>query len=155
MCFFAENYNHRIVMCQTVLISNQIVRLGTRSYKQRLEAVNPDEYRISQLSRLNRDLDDFYELLYSQWNTVTEQDYKIFGPQLQIMLATLKDLFIACKKMKHGANFERETEKLGMNYSAIFEVNSDIVNFRINAPKDSELQNLLQQASNLTSNINS
>ena len=40
-------------MCQTALISNQIVRLGTRSYKQRLEAKSKG-YSISQLARLNK-----------------------------------------------------------------------------------------------------
>ena len=42
-----------IIMCQTALISNQIVRLGTRSYKQRLEAKSKG-YSISQLARLNK-----------------------------------------------------------------------------------------------------
>ena len=49
-------------------------------------------YRVTQLARLNRDLDELYELLYSQWDSVTENDYQVFGMQLQIMLGTLKDL---------------------------------------------------------------
>lgn len=139
-------------MCQTALISNQIVRLGTRSYKQRLEAKSKG-YSISQLARLNKDLDGLYELLYSQWNMVTEHDYKVFGGQLQIMLGTLKELYLVCKNMSQGAIFEKETEKLAMNYSAIYEVNSDIVNFKIKAKHNMELKLLMKQASDITSRI--
>lgn len=142
-------------MCQTSLISNRIIRLGTRSYKQRLEAVSSNEYRVTQLARLNRDLDDFYELLYEQWKTVTESDYKVFGPQLQILLETLKDLYNVCKKVAYKPDFETETEKLGMNYSAIYEINSDIVNFGLMAKEDVELQDLMKQASLIISKTNS
>ena len=134
------------------MISNQILRLGTRSYKQRLEAKSKG-YSISQLARLNKDLDGLYELLYSQWNMVTEHDYKVFGGQLQIMLGTLKELYLVCKNMSQGAIFEKETEKLAMNYSAIYEVNSDIVNFKIKAKHNMELKLLMKQASDITSRI--
>ena len=50
-------------MCQTAFISQNIVRLGTRSYKHSLEAMVPEEYSVGQLRRLNRDLDTFYEYL--------------------------------------------------------------------------------------------
>lgn len=152
--YFTENQTKEmIIMCQTGLISNQIVRLGTRSYKQRMEAKSKG-YSISQLARLNKDLDDLYELLYSQWDSVTENDYKVFGGQLQIMLGTLKELYHVCKNMSQGAIFEKETEKLAMNYSAIYEVHSDIVNFKIKAAQNMELKSLMQQASYITSRIN-
>lgn len=141
-------------MCQTALISNHIVRLGTRSYKQRIEAVASKDYRVTQLARLNRDLDDFYELLYSQWNSVTENDYKILGPQLQIMLETLKELYQICMNLSKNLNFQKETEKLGMNYSAIYEVNSDIINFKIKVKEDSDLKTLMKRASDIASRIN-
>lgn len=66
-------------MCQTTLISQNIVRLGTRSYRHRLEALVPNGDRVSSLRKLNHDLDSFYEFLYSQCNSVTEADYKVFG----------------------------------------------------------------------------
>jgi len=140
-------------MCQTALISSNIIRLGTRSYRQRMEAVVSNQYRVTQLARLNRDLDDFYELLYSQWNSVTEEDYNKFGGQLQIMLETLKDLFDLCKQMSQDGTFSKETEKLGMNYAAIYEMNSDMVNFKIKAKKDADLQQLMKRASTITSTI--
>lgn len=49
-------------MCQTAFISQNIVRLGTRSYKHSLEAMVPEEYSVGQLRRLNRDLDTFMSI---------------------------------------------------------------------------------------------
>lgn len=134
-------------MCQTAFISQSIVRLGTRSYKHSLEALAPNEYSVPQLRRLNRDLDAFYEFLYSQCNTVTEQDYNVFGQQLTSMLNTLKSLYNSCKHMikEYGANVE--IEKLRMNYNALYELNNDIKNYRINASKDAEWVSLLSDAS--------
>ena len=40
-----------------------------------------------------------------------------------------------------------------MNYSAIYEVNNDIINFKLKAINKTELQSLMQQASNITSRI--
>lgn len=134
-------------MCQTALISQNIVRLGTRSYRHRLEALAPNEYRVGSLRKLNRDLDSFYDLLYAQCNSVTEADYKVFGEQLCSMLATLKLLWRSCKRMPKSCGIGDEAEKLKMNYSALCELNEDIKNFRIKAPKDEEWSALLSQAS--------
>ena len=40
-----------------------------------------------------------------------------------------------------------ETKKLGMNYSALYELNSDIVNFCIKMPKNEEMKKVLQHFS--------
>ena len=133
-------------MCQTAIISQSIVKLGTRSYRHSLEALAPNEYRVSQLRRLNRDLDAFYEFLYSQCNTITEQDYSIFGKQLTSMLNILKTLYVSCKQMPKEYGVSTEAEKLKRNYSALYELNSDIKNYRIKALKDVEWTALLKDA---------
>lgn len=133
-------------MCQTALISQNIVRLGTRSYRHSLEALAPNEYRVGALRKLNHDLDVFYEFLYAQCNSVTEEDYKFFGEQLNSMLATLKMLWQTCKRMPKSCGISNEAEKLKMNYSALYELNEDIKNYRIKAPKDAEWSALLSQA---------
>lgn len=134
-------------MCQTASISQSIVRLGTRSYRHSLEALAPNEYGVSQLRRLNRDLDAFYEFLYSQCNTVTERDYSVFGKQLTSMLNILKSLYISCKQMPKEYGVSAEAERLRRNYSALYELNSDIKNYRIKASKDAEWTALLSDAS--------
>lgn len=140
-------------MCQASLISNNIVKLSTRSFKQRLEVVTPNGYNVSQLTHLNKDLNSFYELLYSQWQTITEEDYNIFGQQLNIMLKTIKELLYACKKLPWKLGLPKEVEKLNMNYSAIYEINNDIVNFRIKMPQDAEMKDLMNCASKIAKQI--
>lgn len=138
---------YTIIMCQTAFISQSIVRLGTRSYRHSLEALVPNEYGVSQLRRLNRDLDAFYKFLYSQCNTVTEQDYNVFGKQLTSMLNTLKHLYVSCKRIIKDRGASVEVEKLKMNYNALSELNNDIKNYRIKASKDAEWSLLLSKAS--------
>ena len=152
-------------MCQTAFISQNIVRLGTRSYKHSLEAMVPEEYSVGQLRRLNRDLDTFYEYLYSQCNDVTESEYdekpfeateseyKVFEKQLDSMLTTLRALYMSCKKMPSECGVADETEKLRMNYVALYELNNDIKNYRINAPRDTEWTALLSDAGNALKSI--
>ncbi len=55
---FASNNYKQIkfkALCQTNLISSNIVRLSTRSYKQRLDAATPNGCSIKRLVRLNKD----------------------------------------------------------------------------------------------------
>lgn len=132
-------------MCQTGLISRNVLRLSRRSYNHRLEVATPNTYRVSQLMKLNRELDNLYELIYSEWRTVTEEDYRVFGGQFQIMLQTLKQLYESCRKQQKQMNLGDEVKKLGMNYSALYELNSDIVNFSIKLPKNQTMKQLLTQ----------
>lgn len=133
-------------MCDTTIISNRIVKLGTSSFRRRMEAVSHANHDTLKLSRLNRDLSSFYRILYSQCNSVTKEDYDKFGPQLQILLESIKDLYQTCQKMPEQFGMKEETKKLGMNYSALYEIDSDIVNFRIKASKDPEMKSLMKES---------
>ena len=133
-------------MCQTAVISNQIVRLGTRSFKQRIEAVSGNRFPVTRLSRLNKCFDEFYEFLYSQLNSVTYEDYEIFGPQLSVLLATLKDLYKTCVGLPKSWGLVKETECLGRNYSALREIESDLKEFKAIKEPPPELLSLLAEA---------
>lgn len=133
-------------MCQTAVISNEIVRLGTRSFKQRLEAMSGTQFPMTRLSRLNRCLDDFYELLYSQLNSVTYKDYEVFGPQLSVLLTTLKDLYRTCVALPKSPGGTAEVERLGRNYSALREIESDLKQFKAVKEQNTELLGLLAEA---------
>ena len=112
-------------MCQTETITQNVVRLSKRSYSHRLEIIMPNAYHASQLARLNRDLDRLYEMIYDDWQSIREEDYKVFGAQLSILLQTIKQLYNTCKEQPREMALEEETKRLGMNYSALFELNSD------------------------------
>ena len=132
-------------MCQTEAITQNIVRLSKRSYSHRLEIVMPNAYHVSQLARLNRELDRLYEIIYDDWQSISEEDYKVFGPQLAILLHTIKQLYNTCKEQPKEMGLKEETKKLGMNYSALFELNSDIVSFCIKMPKNQEMKQLMER----------
>ena len=71
-------------MCQADTITQNVVRLSKRSYSHRLEIVMPNTYHVSQLARLNRELDQLYEMIYDDWQSISEDDYRVFGAQLSI-----------------------------------------------------------------------
>jgi hypothetical protein len=130
-------------MCQTTVITNKVERLSKRSYSHRLDMAVPNRYHVAQLVRLNRELDGLYELIYNDWRTITEEDYKMFGGQFVILIQTIKQLYDACKKQPKAMGLSEETKRLGMNYSALYELNSDIVNFCIKMPKNEEMKKAL------------
>lgn len=140
-------------MCQTETITQNVVRLSKRSYSHRLEIIMPNAYHASQLARLNRDLDRLYEMIYDDWQSIREEDYKVFGAQLSILLQTIKQLYNTCKEQPREMALEEETKRLGMNYSALFELNSDIVNFCINMPKNQEMKQLMERLTQVDNRI--
>ncbi len=85
-------------MCKTAVISNRVVRLCRRSYNHRLILAAPNCYQSSQLARLNKEIDSLYELIYDEWTTISEEDYRVFGGQLVILIQTIKQLYETCKK---------------------------------------------------------
>ena len=136
-------------MCQTAVISNKVSRLGRRSYAHRMEVATPGGYSVSQLARLNRELDGLYELIYEDFGTITEQEYAVFGGQLTLLVKTIKQLYDDCRRSAEHRALRNEVERLGANYSALYELNSDIVNFRIKAPRNAELQEMMSKASQI------
>lgn len=132
-------------MCQTDTITQNVVRLSKRSYSHRLEIIMPNTYHVSQLARLNRELDQLYDMIYDDWQSISEEEYKVFGAQLSILLQTIKQLYNTCKEQPKENGLQEETKRLGMNYSALFELNSDIVNFCINMPKNQQMKQLMSR----------
>jgi hypothetical protein len=132
-------------MCQANVITRRVVRLSRRSFNHRIEVASPNGYPKERLAKLNHELNNLYEMIYEEWATITEDDYKVFGGQLEILLQTIKNLYDTCKKQPREMDLKDETQKLGMNYSALYELNSDIVNFRIKLPQNEEMRQVLNQ----------
>lgn len=126
-----------------------MVRLSRRSFNHRIEAASPNGYQKGQLVRLNRELDSLYEIIYDDWTTITADDYKVFGGQFEILIQTIKQLYDTCRKLPKEMGLKEETNKLGMNYSALYELNSDIVNFRIKLPKNAEMKKTMRELAQL------
>lgn len=133
-------------MCETAAISNQIVSIGTRSYRQRLETLAGRSVTSGKLARLNRDLDNLYELIYSQLNSITEKEYSSFKSTFQELIKSLKALYSTSRRISCNFAFEEEVKRLGRNYSALEELRNDIQTFKVEAINDKELLSLLSEA---------
>ena len=134
-------------MYQTPTISDRIVSLGTRSYRQHLEVLSGIELTNQKLARLNKDLDDLYEVLYGWFNSITETEVKGLSPLLHELLKTIKSLYSSFRKSAKRIHIEEEISKLGMNYSALHEIYDDMQNYRIPSEENNELRDMLKQAS--------
>lgn len=134
-------------MCEVGMITKRVVRLSRRSFNHRIDMAGSEGFQASRLARLNRELDSLYDLIYDDWTTITEDDYKVFGGQLVLLIQTVKQLYDTCRKLPKSMGLKAEAEKLGMNYSALYELNSDIVNFRIKLPKNEAMKETLRKLS--------
>lgn len=148
-----HNKKHEASMHQTSSISNTIVNLGTRTYRQRLETISGIGLTVSKLKKLNKDLDDLYELLYGKINSITKEEVISITPLLNELLKSVEALNIACPKYTSNSEIGKETEKLSLNCSALKELLSDFQNFRIPSDDDSELMALLSEAAGLMQRI--
>lgn len=139
-------------MYQTSIISNRLVSLGTRSYRQRLETLSGMELTNQKLGRLNKDLDDLYELIYKRINTISEEEVKNLLPLLHELLKSVKALHTTGRGSA-SALISDGINRLGMNYSAFQELYDDLSNYRIPSDEDPELRFLLTQASTAMQHI--
>ncbi len=141
------------MMYQTATISNRIVSLGSRSYRQRLEAMSGNVLTCNKLGRLNKDLDDLYELLLAKFNSISADEVKAISPLLEELLKTVKDLHDLGLKMNSSIQIEEELNHLALNYSALQEIFEDMQNFRLPSEFDSELKAMLAKAANLMKSV--
>ncbi len=135
---------------QTSVISRNITRISSRSFEHNLQAVTGKVITHNKLKRLNNALDTLYDLIYSQFNEIKAEDYKIIGPQLSLLLNTLKGLLGTYKTFRKSGELAEEVEALGRNYSALYELNYDIKQFRIERKFN---PNLLAALNNATSEM--
>ena len=140
-------------MYLTPSISDRIVSLGTRSYRQRLETLSGIGMTQHKLKKLNKDLDDLYELLYDRINSISEAEVRSISPLLSELIKSVKALYAICQKSDSRLETVKETERLGMNYSALQELYSDLQNFRLPSAEDKELKDLLSKAATLMQRI--
>lgn len=137
-------------MCQTEVISKSIVHLSKKSFAQRLNVLSPQvTIHKGILTRLNNQLDELYDMLYDCYPEITEADYKVLNPYLQLLLRTLKELHEAYKKLSLDEGMKVANKHLEMNISAIEEIDHDIRNFKINIYQNPRYHEVVLRAKNL------
>ena len=80
-------------MCQTQVISKHIGRIGRKSFDRRMRIASPlFVERRGELARLLNEVDKLSDRLHEEFPTISENDYRLFGPELKVMISTLKAL---------------------------------------------------------------
>ena len=126
------------IMCQTQVISRHIGRIGRRSFDRRMRIVSPLYVeRRGEIARLLNEVDELSERLHDEFPTITEEDYKLFGPELKVVIGTLKSLL---KESRTRHELKPYNERMREQILDLEELDHDIKEFRIDAPKNEELQ---------------
>ena len=134
-------------MCQTQVISRHIGRIGRRSYDRRIRIASPlFVEKRGELARLLNEIDRLSDRLHEDFPSITEEDYRLFGPELKIVIRTLKDLrrdSLTHKELKPY------NDRMRQQISDLEELDHDIKAFRVNAPKNKELQDTMSMLGSL------
>lgn len=134
-------------MCQTMCISESIVSLSKRSFTRRLRiASSRMAAEKGMLARLNNQLDELYELLYDNFTSMTASDYKLFAPQLIVLIDTLKSLHKDYLHSSYKIPLSDSINRLLDNISAIEEIKQDIQYFKVNLPHNPRYSEIMVQA---------
>ena len=128
-------------MCQTQVISRHIGRIGRRSFDRRMRIVSPLYVeRRGEIARLLNEVDALSERLHDEFPTITEEDYNLFGPELKVVIGTLKSLL---KESRTRHELKPYNERMREQILDLEELDHDIKEFRIDAPKNEELQSAM------------
>lgn len=125
-------------MCQTSVISHYIGHIGRRSFDRRMRMASPMFVeKRGEMSRLLNEVDRLSERLHDEFATITEEDYRMFGTELKILISTLKDLR---RDNRMRPDLRLYDDRMRQQIVDLEELDHDIVEFRIKALKDEELQ---------------
>ena len=128
-------------MCQTAVISRHIGRIGRRSFDRRMRMASPlFTERQGEVARILNEVDRLSDRLHDEFITITEDDYRMFGSELKILISTLKALR---RESQSRSELHRYDERMRQQILDLEELDHDIVEFRIKAMKDEELQEAL------------
>ena len=125
-------------MCQTKVISHHIGHIGRRTFDRRMRMASPlFVEKRGEMTRLLNDVDRLSDRLHDEFITITEDDYRMFGSELKILISALKDLR---RDSRLRADLRLYDDRMRQQIVDLEELNHDIVEFRIKAPKDEELR---------------
>ena len=134
-------------MCQTATISRHIGRIGRRSFDRRMRLASPlFVEKQGEVVRLLNDVDRLSDQLHDEFITITEDDYRLFGPELKIVISTLKALR---RESKTRPELRRYDNRMREQIVDLEELDHDILEFRVKAPKDEALQQTLSSLKNI------
>ena len=134
-------------MCQTQVISKHIGRIGRKSFDRRMRIASPlFVERRGELARLLNEVDKLSDRLHEEFPTISENDYRLFGPELKVMISTLKALRQDSLTRKELKPYN---DRMRQQIADLEELDHDIKAFRVDAVQNKELQATMALLSNL------
>ncbi|MCC8117899.1 MAG: hypothetical protein LIP09_04005 [Bacteroidales bacterium] len=132
-------------MCDVQLMKSKIGTLSRSGFNKRLKLSSSEA--IPNLRALSRKIHGLVNDTRDVFMEIDEHIYAVLESPLELLISTLKDLL---KEYQQQYSKTNEWSELRDNLTDLIELKSDIVNFRILAPKDSELQRVLKLASKMS-----
>lgn len=118
-------------MCQPTIISQNIRRIGRRTFDRRMRIASPMYTETKgEIIRLLNDVDRLSEQLHEEFPTISADDYQVFGAELKILVDTLKALR---KESVSRKELKACNERLRLQIADLEELDHDIRAFRVNA----------------------
>ena len=134
-------------MCQTQVISKHIGRIGRKSFDRRMRIASPlFVERRGEMARLLNEVDKLSDRLHDEFPTISEDDYRMFGPELKVLISTLRDLRQESLIRKELKPYN---DRMRQQIADLEELDHDIVEFRVKAPKDEALQAAMAEVGKL------
>lgn len=134
-------------MCETLLISRHIGRIGRRSFDRRMRIASPMFVeKRGELARLLNEVDKLSDRLHDEFPTISEDDYRMFGQELKVLISTLRDLRQESLIRKELKPYN---DRMRQQIADLEELDHDIVEFRVKAPKDEALQAAMAEVGKL------
>lgn len=125
-------------MCQAAEISKHIGRIGRRSFDRRMRLASPLYVeKQGEVLRLLNEVDRLSDHLHDDFITITEDDYRMFGSELKIVISTLKQLR---RESKSHPELRQYDNRMREQIADLEELDHDILEFRVKAQKNVELQ---------------
>lgn len=129
------------------MISRHIGRIGRRSFDRRMRIASPLYVeKKGEVARLLNEVDRLSDRLHDEFITITEDDYRMFGPELKIVISTLKALR---RESQSRPELKAYDNRMREQISDLEELDHDIYVFRVKAPKNKELQEAMSKISKL------
>ena len=135
------------IMCQTLIISRHIGRIGRRSFDRRMRIASPlFVERRGELARLLNEVDKLSDRLHDEFSSISENDYRLFGPELKVLISALKALRRDSLSRKELKPYN---DRMRQQISDLEELDHDIKAFRVDAVQNKELQATMTLLGNL------
>ena len=134
-------------MCQATMISRHIGRIGRRSFDRRMRIASPLYVeKKGEVARLLNEVDRLSDRLHDEFITITADDYRMFGPELKIVISTLKALR---RESQSRPELKAYDNRMREQISDLEELDHDIYVFRVKAPNNERLQKALDSLKDL------